>query len=143
VQRLRGGLNRRPHRLFGILKTESEFVGAVAEDSGAFEFWERRAHAVHATGWLRGRRGGTRLELTFVVTGRTLVLLVIFAVLYVAAAYGVTVRSADPIEPKLPIWIAGAIAITAIFAIGARNQRAALRSFIERLFGDVEEQGGP
>lgn len=87
-----------------------------------------------------GRRGGTRLEMRFVIAPRTWVLIVLLALLYVAASYGVLQQAEGPAIPlpKVLIPLGGAVALTAIFGLGALRQRAALRSFVDDLFRDVE-----
>ncbi|HUG05959.1 MAG TPA: hypothetical protein VMQ78_05440, partial [Candidatus Limnocylindria bacterium] len=81
LQRLAAAINQRPKRAFGLLKTENEFVGAIARRD--FEVWERRQRAVHAVGTARAKTGGTRVEVRFVIPPLNRALLLVFSALYV------------------------------------------------------------
>jgi len=135
--RVSGAINKRKKRLFGVLKVEKEFVGRVAD--GGFEIWERQQRAIHAVAQLRARRGGTRIEMRFVVPLRTWILLAVFFALYVIVAAGLVLEepSTRMTPSEVAVATAGALVLAAIFTIAARAQRAALREFVERLFSDV------
>jgi len=137
LARIEADINRRRKRVLGVLKTENEFVGVTGPLG--FEIWERQKRAIHARGELRARRGGTRLEVRFLLPLRTRILLGAFAVLYVLVIIGIAELPPDPsISPvELVIGAAGALVLSALFAAGARSQRADLRAFLERLFADV------
>ena len=135
--RLAANINQRRQRVFGVLKTQNEFVGVVGPER--FEIWERQKRAIHARGRARGRQRGTRLEVAFVVPFRTRALLGAFAVLYVLVAIGIASRPPDPglSAEEAAIAVFGAIALAVIFSAGARSQRSDLRAFLERTFADV------
>ncbi len=137
LARISRAINRRSKRMFGVLKTENEYVGVVAD--GAFEIWERQQRAVHAVGRVSPTRGGSRIELDLVVPLRTWVLIVVFFVLYVVVAVGISLQPPEPevSARDLAISVAGAATLVGIFAIGARRQGAALRAFVDRLFADL------
>jgi len=137
LARIADGLNRRPKRMFGILKTEDEFVGAVRD--GRFEIWERRKQAVHAVGSVQARPGGTRIELRFILPIRTRVLLALFFVLYILVALGIALRPPDTVLSVEELLIAalGAAVVGGVFLAGARTQQAALRAFIEGRLADL------
>ena len=137
LARIEADINRRRKRAFGVLKTENEFVGVTG--SMGFEIWERQKRAIHARGDLRARRGGTRLEVRFLLPMRTRVLLGVFAVLYVLVIIGIAELPPDPdvSAVELAIGVAGGLLLAALFAAGARSQRADLRTFLERVFADV------
>ena len=135
--RVSQAINRPKRRSLGIFKMENEFVGVVAD--GGFEIWERGQRAVHARAQVRARRGGTRIELRFLLPVYTRVLVVLFFVLYAAVAAGIALLPPDrslSIE-ELLLTVAGASVLAAIFRIAARRQRADLRTFVESLFKDV------
>jgi len=137
LARLSSAINRPKKRALGLFKLENEFVGVVR--ASEFEIWERRQHAIHARGRMRGRRGGTRIEMRFVLPTRQRVLVMVFFALYAALALGLTFQPTAPAETgtRVIAAIAGALAIALIFFVGARRQRADLRAFVERLFGDL------
>ena len=137
LARISRAINRRSKRMLGVLKTENEYVGVVAD--GAFEIWERQQRAVHAVGRVSGTRGGSRIELHLVVPLRTWTLIVVFFVLYVIVAVGISLRPPEPevSARDLAISAAGAAALIGIFTVAARSQRAALRAFVDRLFSDL------
>ncbi len=135
--RLRAAINRPVRRSFGLFKLENEFVGLVR--AREFEIWERRQHAIHARGRIDARRGGTRISATFVLSGRSRVLLAAFFVLYLLLSLDLASRDpalALPVPPSV-VLVAGALVIAAVFAAGAWKQRADLRRFVSRLFADV------
>jgi hypothetical protein len=136
LSRVSGAINKRNKRLFGVLKVEKEFVGSVAD--GGFEIWERQQRAIHGIATVRGRRGGTRIDMRFVVPVRTWILLAIFFALYVTVAAGISLENGPAISPThVAIATAGAVVLVVIFSVGARQQRIALRTFVEGLFSDV------
>ncbi len=137
VARVAAAINRPARRSLGVFKLENEFVGVVRP--GEFEIWERRQHAIHARGRIDARRGGTRISATFVLSGRSRVLLAAFAVLYVLLSLDLAARDpalALPVPPSV-VLVAGALVIATVFAAGARKQRADLHRFVSRLFADV------
>ena len=91
--RVSQAINRPKRRSLGIFKMENEFVGVVAD--GGFEIWERGQRAVHARAQVRARRGGTRIELRFLLPVYTRVLVVLFFVLYAAVAAGIALLPPD------------------------------------------------
>ena len=137
LARVAAAINRPRRRAFGIFKNQSEYVGVVT--TGEFEIWERQQRAVHALGSIRGRRGGSRLEVRFGVGRRTPVLIVVFFVLYTAAALGISRLSPDPdlSAGEFAVAVAGAVMLAALFAAFAGRQRAELQAFIEGLFADL------
>lgn len=137
LARLSSAINRPKKRVLGLLKLENEFIGVVRV--GEFEIWERRQHAIHARGRVRGRRGGTCIEIRFVISTGSRILLAVFFALYVALAVGFTVQPAESIDARTKVLgaIAGAATLALIFVAGALRQRADLRVFVERLFSDV------
>ncbi len=134
LERIRAAMNRKPKRLFGILRVEAEFIGFIRDDR--FEVWDRYRHAVHAYGQVRGQRGGSRIELTASLTRRTVVLIGIFFALFAAAA--VELGSTSPVGPlsALLIVAAGALVTAGIFIGSARQQRAQLGRFVRGIFRD-------
>jgi hypothetical protein len=140
LARLEEAINQRPRRAFGVLKTENEFIGAIAQDR--FEVWERRQRAVHAVGQARPKRGGTRIEARFVIPPLTRGLLAAFFVLYVVVVAGIVSQPPDPAlsGEELVIAISGALVTGALFYGAARRQRADLAHFLETVF--TERQRG-
>ncbi len=138
LARVRASINLPRKRALGIFKTQNEYVGVVAAD--AFEIWERRAHAVHAVGRVRGRRGGSRIEVEFHVNPRARILTVLFYVLYAAAVVQfLALRTSAPSGSLDAVVVAaGALAPAAIFAISAARQRANLLGFVSRLYAEGE-----
>ena len=134
LARLEAAINQRPRRAFGFLKTENEFVGAIAQDR--FEVWERRQRAVHAVGHARPKRGGTRIEANFVIPPLTRGLLVAFFVLYVVVVVGIASQPPDQglSAQELVIAASGAAVTGGLFYGAARRQRADLAGFLERVF---------
>jgi hypothetical protein len=127
-------MNRRPKRLFGILRVEAEIIGFIRDER--FEVWDRYRHAVHAYGTVRGRRGGTRIELTASLTRRTLVFMVFFFALYAVAAVEIGRDSPAGPLPALLVAIAGALVTAGIFVVSAKNQEAQLGRFVRGVFRD-------
>ncbi|TMC69057.1 MAG: hypothetical protein E6J13_12305 [Chloroflexi bacterium] len=130
-------INRRPKRLLGVLKVENEYVGYVRETG--FEIWERRQSAVHAIGTVAGRRGGSHIEVRFVLPLRTRVLILLFFALYAAVVGGLALRSSDDVITTEELIAAGtgACVLIVIFALAAVRQRADLRGLIERIFAEI------
>lgn len=137
LARVTAAINRPKKRAFGIFKNQNEYVGVVGSDE--FEIWERQQRAVHALGSIRGRHGGSRLEVRFGVGRRTPVLIVVFFVLYTAAALGISQLGPEPdlSAAEFAVAAAGAAMLAALFAVSASRQRADLQAFIERLFADL------
>jgi hypothetical protein len=137
LARLGGAINQRPKRAFGVLKTQKEFVGGVAGEY--FEIWERSQRAVHAVGhvWLHSR--GTHIEIRFLLPPITKGLIVVFFALYVVAVGAFTLRAPDATAAVVDMVIGagGAVVLAMLFTSAARQQRADLRAFVERVFGDV------
>jgi hypothetical protein len=136
-QRLAAAINRQPRRLLGIVKVENEFVGVVA--SGEFEIWERRQHAVHVHGRIDRSPIGSRIGARFSLTPRARILLVVFFALYLVVGVGILSRVPDATAP-IPSWvvlIAGALALAALFFLGARQQRSALHRFVTATFAET------
>ena len=137
LQKVAAAINRPKKRAFGVLKTENEFVGFIREDT--FEIWERQGRAIHGRGVVRGRRGGSRVEVRLMVPRWTRVLVGLFFALYVLVAAGIATQpprmeiSAD----EIAIALAGAALLAAVFAAGAAQQRANLRRFLERTFSEA------
>jgi len=137
LARISAALNRRPKRVFGVLKVENEYVGYVHGDR--FEVWERRQRAIHAVGTVKSREGGSHIEVRFVIPARTRVLVVLFFALYAVVAWGLAVRSSEDAvtAQELVAAVGGAVALGVIFVLAGFRQRSDLRRFVERLFGDV------
>ncbi|MDP9281185.1 MAG: hypothetical protein M3P38_03725 [Chloroflexota bacterium] len=130
-------INRPKRRAFGVLKTENEFVGFVRDDT--FEVWERQGRAIHGLGTIRGRRGGSRLEVRLVLPRIRKIIIGVFFGLYALVAAGIATqppRTEIGVE-EVVIALVGAVLLAAIFAAGAAQQRAELRRFLERTFSDV------
>jgi hypothetical protein len=136
LTRVSAAINRKRQRMFGILKTQNEYVGHVGD--GGFEIWERQQRAVHARGRVIAQRGGTRIEIGIGLPTRSRVLIAVFFALYAALSVGIAVRSpGDALTgDEMAIAAAGALVLIFIFVTAARRQRADLRSFIERLFSE-------
>lgn len=141
VIRVRDAINRRPKRVLGVLKVGHEYVGVA--QGREFEIWERRDHAIHAVGRVRGQRGGTRIETAFRLGRRTWALLALLFVAYwvaVASILQLPEEQPAPLPPVL-IAVAGAIVLGGGFLINAYRQRSHLRRFIRELFADVLVDG--
>lgn len=137
LQRIAAAINRPKKRAFGVLKTENEYVGFIREDT--FEIWERQGRAIHGTGTIRGRRGGSRVEIRLVLPRLTKVLVGLFFALYALVAAGIATQPprVDISIEEVAIAIGGAVLLGAIFAASAAKQRADLQRFLERTFSDV------
>ena len=137
IARIAAAINQRPKRAFGVIKTQKEFVGAVSGEY--FEIWERSQRAVHAVGRVRPSSGGARIEMRFLIPPITRGLLVAFFTLYVIAAGSIAVGASDATRAVVNglIGAVGGVVLVALFRLGSRQQRAELRAFAERLFGDV------
>jgi hypothetical protein len=135
LARLSGAINRRKKRLFGLFKIENEYVGVVKDDR--FEIWERNQRAVHAVGRVRARRNGSRIEVRFAIPPPTRVLIAVFFALYGLVATGLAIRSEALPADKVLVAFGGALSLMVIFTVSAMRQRANIRSFVERLFGDL------
>jgi hypothetical protein len=137
LARISSGINKRSKRLLGVLKVENEYIGYVHGDR--FEIWERRQRAVHAMGTVRGRKGGTHIDVRFLVPMRNRVLVIVFFILYGLVAVGLAIRSPEDTLTiqELVAAIGGAFVIGVIFIVAALRQRADLRGFVERIFSDA------
>ncbi len=137
LQRIAAAINRPKKRAFGVLKTENEYVGFIREDT--FEIWERQARAIHGLGTVRGRRGGSRVEVRLVLPRSRKALVGVFFALYLLVAAGIATQPprTEISAEEVGVALAGAALIAAIFAAGAAQQRANLRRFLERTFSDV------
>jgi hypothetical protein len=140
LARLEAAINQRPKRAFGLLKTENEFIGAIAQDR--FEVWERRQRAVHAVGLARPRRGGTRIEARFVIPPLTRGLLVTFFALYVVVVVGIASQPPDSglSVQELVIAAIGAAVTGSLFYGASRRQRADLAGFLESVFAERQSR---
>ena len=135
--RIASTINRRPKRMFGILKTENEYVGNVQDEE--FEVWERRQRAVRLRGRVQARTGGTRMELRLVLPLRTRILIGLFFGLYIVVAIGIASRPPETVlsAGEMLTAVAGAVVLALIFLAAAERQRRDLRAFVESLFADV------
>ena len=138
--RLRAAINNRPRRMFGVLKVGSEWVGVVAGNE--FVVWEKQGHATRATGRIKGRRGGSRVEAVIAVTGRTRILTVVFFALFVIASLGLLAREEGlGIGPSgLAVAAVGAFVTLTLFWSASLRQRAALRAFLDGVFREREPE---
>jgi hypothetical protein len=136
-QRIAAAINRPKRRAFGVLKTENEYVGFVRDD--VFEIWERQGRAIHGFGAIRGRRGGSRVEVRLVLPRVRKILVGLFFALYALVAAGIATQppGADVSLPEVAIAIGGAALLAAIFAAGAAKQRSDLHRFLDGTFKDV------
>ena len=135
--KIASALNRPKKRAFGVLKTESEFVGFVRDDT--FEIWERQGRAIHGLGSIRGRRGGSRVEVRLVLPLIRKVVIAVFYVLYAIVALGIATQPPRPdisIE-EFAVAVGGGVLLAAIFTASAARQRADLKGFLERTFSEV------
>ncbi len=137
LARIRAAINRPKKRAFGIFKTTNEYVGFTRD--ATFEIWERQQRAVHALGTVRGRRGGSRIELHFEMPRRTRVLIALFFLVYAIAAGGLTFREGGPLGPveELVVASVGGLAIAAIFGLARARQRSDLRDFVDSVFREI------
>ena len=137
MAKIASAINRPKRRAFGVLKTENEFVGFIHDDT--FEIWERQKRAIHGRGTVRGRRGGSRIEMRIAPRGVTKILVGVFFVLYALVAAGIATQPPRPeigIE-EVAIAVGGAVLLAAIFAASAAQQRADLQRLVERTFSEV------
>lgn len=137
LQKVASAINRPKKRAFGVLKTENEYVGFIRGDT--FEIWERQGRAIHGVGTIRGRRGGSRLELRLVLPRIRKILIGVFFALYATVAAGIAMqppRGEISVE-EIAIALAGAALLGGVFAASAARQRADLRGFLERTFSEV------
>ena len=137
MAKIASAINRPKKRAFGVLKTENEFVGFTHGDT--FEIWERQKRAIHGRGTVRGRRGGSRIEMRIAPRGVTKVLVGVFFALYALVAAGIATQPPRPeigIE-EVAIAVGGALLLAVIFAASAAQQRADLQRFLERTFSEV------
>ena len=137
MAKIAAAINRPKKRAFGVLKTENEYVGFTRDDR--FEIWERQGRAVHGVGTIRGRRGGSRIQVRLVLPRIRKIVIGVFFVLYVLAAAGIATQPPRPdigIE-EVAIAVGGAVVLAAIFGAGAARQRADLRRFLEQTFSEV------
>ena len=137
LQRIAAAINRPKRRAFGVLKTENEYVGFIRDDT--FEIWERQGRAIRGRGTVKGRRGGTHVELQLVLRRITKVLVGLFFALYALVAAGIATQppSTDVSVQEVVITLAGAVLLAAIFAAGAAKQRSDLQRFLDGTFRDV------
>jgi hypothetical protein len=137
LQRIAAAINRPKKRAFGIFKTANEYVGFVRDDT--FEIWERQQRAVHAVGSVRGRRGGSRIEVRFIIPSRTRALIAGFFALYAVAAVGIALRDEGALGAAEELVIAafGALVLALTFMAAGARQRAALRGFFDRLLREL------
>lgn len=136
--RIDGSINRRGRRMFGILKTEPEYVGYASLEG--FEIWERQQRAVHAVASVRGRAGRSRITLRFVLPRTTRVVGAAFFALYALAGVGIARLPPDTSlsVSELAALTLGAAVLVAGFWYAAGRQRADLAKFVARLFPDAE-----
>lgn len=132
--RLRSAINQRPKRALGVLKVSSEWIGVVAGNE--FAVWERQQHATRATGKVRGRRGGSRVEAHIGITRRTRVLTIVFVTLFVVAGLGLLSQEGSMgIGPSgLAVVALGTFVTLTLFWSASLRQRAALRAFLNEVF---------
>ena len=137
LRRIAAGINRPKKRAFGVLKTENEYVGFIREDT--FEVWERQGRAIHGRGVVRGRRGGSRVEVQLMFPQWTKALVGLFFALYAFVAAGIATQPprTEIGAEEIAIAIGGGALLAAIFAAGAAQQRANLRRFLDRTFSEV------
>lgn len=136
ASRLRGRINQRPKRAFGVLKVSDEWIGVV--QGTTFAVWERRQHAMRAQGRIRGQRGGSRIEARIALTRRSAVLMIVFFALFGVAALAILSRPEGlGISPATIVlaFVAG-LATLVVFWIGSLRQRAALRRFLTSVFAE-------
>jgi hypothetical protein len=137
IAKIASAINRPKKRAFGVLKTESEFVGFTRDET--FEIWERQGRAIHGLGTIRGRRGGSRVEVRIVLPRIRKVVIAVFYVLYALVALGIATQPPKPdvsIE-EIATAVGGAVLLAAIFAASAARQRADLKGFLERTFSEA------
>ena len=118
-----------------------EFVGHVFDEG--FEIWERQQRAIHLIGIVRAKRGGTRIDLRYVLAPVTRVVTVVFFGLYFIGTIGLSMRDPEPAVSVTEILaiVAGAGVLAAGFVYFARRQRADLAAFVARVFADATRAG--
>jgi len=133
LAKVKASINRREQRLFGVIKTRKEFVGIVFDEG--FEVWERQQRAIHLVGVARAQRGGTRVELRYVLAPVTRIVTIIFFALYLVGTVGLSLREPDPAvsATELVAIVLGAAVLGAGFAYAARRQREDLSALADRL----------
>ena len=138
VGRLQAAIAARPRRALGVLKVHAEWMGVVAGKE--FTVWERQQHATVATGTIRGRRGGSRIEAHIRLRRRTWVLMCVFFVLFVAASIGLLSRQEGlGMSPGgFTVAALGAFVTLTLFWSGSLRQRAALKAFRNEVFRGPE-----
>ena len=137
MAKIAAAINQPKKRAFGVLKTENEYVGFLHD--GTFEIWERQGRAIHGFGTIRGRRGGSRIEIRFAMTRFTKAVVGLFFILYAFAAAGIATQPprTDIGMEEVAIALVGAAALAVLFAVSASQQRAQLRRFVDQVFSDV------
>jgi hypothetical protein len=132
--RLRTAINKQPKRMFGVLKVSSHWVGAISGNE--FAVWEKQQHATRAEGRIRGRRGGSRIEVRIGVTRRAQFLVAVLLILFFAASLGILTREGSlGLGPTgLGVAALGAVVTLTVFWSAALSQRAALRRFLNQVF---------
>ena len=140
VTRVKSAINLPKKRVFGVLKTQAEYVGVV--DGRRFEIWERQQRAVHAFGEVRGVAGGARIDVRFFLPPRTWILLAVFFVLYVIVGLGVSSASVDGVTATdIVLVLVGGLVLAALFTASALRQRSAIGAFFDRLFVGADWAG--
>lgn len=140
VGRLRAALDVHPKRALGVLKVHAEWAGAVS--AKGFTVWEKQQHATVATGTIRGRRGGSRVEAHIGLRRRSWVLIIVFFVLFVAASFGLLSRQEGMgMGPSgFSVAALGGLVTLSLFWSGALRQRAALKRFLNEVFKGPEPE---
>ena len=138
VGRLQAAIVVRPRRALGVLKVHAEWTGLVAGKE--FTVWEKQQHATVATGSIRGRRGGSRVEAHIRLRRRTWVLMIVFFVLFVLASIGLLSRQEGLGMGPTGFTVAalGAFVTLTLFWSGSLRQRAALKAFLNEVFRGPE-----
>jgi hypothetical protein len=141
ASRLRAAINVRPKRALGVLKVHSEWVGIVAGTE--FAVWERQQHATRATGKIRARRGGSRVQARIEVTRRTRILLAVFFALFVVGSLGMlSLEEGLGTGPTgLSVAAFGGFVMVTLFWSTSLRQRAALKAFLNEVFRAAEGDG--
>jgi len=141
LAKVKGSINRREHRLLGVIKTKKEFVGVVFDEG--FEVWERQQRAVHLVGLVRAQHGGTRVELRYALAPVTRVVTVAFFLLYLVGTIGLSLREPDPgiSTTEVLAIVLGAVMLGVGFAYAARRQREDLSALADRLLADEASAG--
>lgn len=136
ASRLGRAINQKPKRMLGVLKVTSEWIGVVAGHE--FVVWERQGHATRAIGTIKGRRGGSRVDVRIGITKRTRILTVVFFALFIAASLGILTRQEGlGIEPSgLAVAALGAFVTLTLFWSASLRQRAALRAFLDGVLSE-------